>query len=298
MENAKNVLTPFEDKKSERWGYVDGYGKTIIFPQFANAGNFSEGLAPAQKIKLLGRIAGKFFVIIISAISKFYGEGEQGLQNIFGGKYGYIDMVGKFVIKPQYNWAGNFSEGLARARIGDKWNRWGKYGYIGKFGNFIIAPVFDDAEDFHNGFAYIEWQPATKPVGFSYKGQIYKTGEIKVNTESFPSFMTERFSEGLAYIDINYKFGYINKAGDFVIEPQFDDADKFSEGLARINIGGKWTSYSSFCQGGYWGFIDKSGDIIIQPQYHTAESFINGIAKVGVSGKYFYINKKGEVIKE
>ena len=37
------------------------------------------------------------------------------------------------------------------------------------------------------------------------------------------------FSEGLAAVAIGGKVGFINKAGEFVIKPLFDDAEDFSK---------------------------------------------------------------------
>ena len=34
--------------------------------------------------------------------------------------------------------------------------------------------------------------------------------------------------------------GFIDKTGHYVINPQFDLADSFSDGLARVRIGDKW----------------------------------------------------------
>lgn len=47
----------------------------------------------------------------------------------------------------------------------------------------------------------------------------------------------------------NSLLGYINTSGDFVIEPQFDLAQEFSEGLAYVETGQ------------YAGYIDKSGKL-------------------------------------
>src|SRR5688572_3761124 len=49
------------------------------------------------------------------------------------------------------------------------------------------------------------------------------------------------------------RWGYINTAGELVIEARYDDAGPFSEGLASVNKRGKW------------GFIDQNGNEIIEP---------------------------------
>lgn len=57
-------------------------------------------------------------------------------------------------------------------------------------------------------------------------------------------------SSGLFPVYQNGKRGYIDKTGKIVINPQFDDARHFTEGLASVNIGDKW------------GYIDKAGKIV------------------------------------
>ena len=84
-------------------------------------------------------------------------------------------------------------------------------------------------------------------------------------------------------------WGFISsKTGDFVIEPQFIDADKFSDcGLAPVQIGEKW------------GYINEEGDFIIEPQYDAAGVFSKaGIAAVFLNGKWGCINTKGTIIVE
>ncbi|MGK7921863.1 MAG: WG repeat-containing protein, partial [Trichodesmium sp.] len=54
---------------------------------------------------------------------------------------------GKRVIQPEYDFAGNFSEGLAEVRIDDK------YGYINAANEMVIEPEFDNAFAFSNGIA-------------------------------------------------------------------------------------------------------------------------------------------------
>ena len=48
------------------------------------------------------------------------------------------------------------------------------------------------------------------------------------------------FSEGLASVELNGKWGFINKTGKEVIPLKYDDAYPFSEGLAKVKLNGKY----------------------------------------------------------
>ena len=54
------------------------------------------------------------------------------------------------------------------------------------------------------------------------------------------SYWSNNFSEGLANVKINGKWGYINTKGEEVIPCQYDAANPFSEGVAVVIIGKKW----------------------------------------------------------
>ena len=59
------------------------------------------------------------------------------------------------------------------------------------------------------------------------------------------------FSEGLAGVETNDKWGFVNKSGKEVIPCKYDDVYDFSEGLAGVKMNGKW------------GFVNKSGKEVI-----------------------------------
>lgn len=46
------------------------------------------------------------------------------------------------------------------------------------------------------------------------------------------------FSEGLAVISLNGKYGYIDKTG-MIVKPQFDSVKEFENGFASVRLG-KW----------------------------------------------------------
>ncbi|EOF7418168.1 WG repeat-containing protein [Campylobacter coli] len=94
------------------------------------------------------------------------------------------------------------------------------------------------------------------------------------------------FWEGLAGVKLNGKWGFIDKSGKIVIESKFDSGGHFSEGLAGVKLNGKW------------GFIDKNGEFAIKPNFDDAWYFREGLAKVGLNGKYGLIDKSGKIVIE
>lgn len=94
-----------------------------------------------------------------------------------------------------------------------------------------------------------------------------------------------RFYAGLAIVAKDGKYGYIDRSGKTVIPFLYDYADYYSLGLARVKKAGKW------------GYIDKSGKTVIPFIYDMAHSF-HGLAKVKKDGKEGYINKSGRWVKD
>jgi hypothetical protein len=106
------------------------------------------------------------------------------------------------------------------------------------------------------------------------------------------------FSEGLAAVQTGKtedgKWGYIDKSGKFVIDPQFDYAEGFSEGLAAVRSGDD--------KSGKWGFIDRSGKYAITPQWDHVSRFTGGLSIVRtgniVTGTERVIDKRGNYISD
>ena len=82
------------------------------------------------------------------------------------------------------------------------------------------------------------------------------------------------FSEGIAAVKIKNHYGFIDKRGDVVIEPKYDDACGFSDGLAAVKVGKKY------------GFIDHTGRMVIEPQFGFGNDQV------------FYLNKSNKTEKD
>jgi hypothetical protein len=142
-------------------------------------------------------------------------------------KIGYIDKTGKVVIKPQFDFAENFSEGFARVFLSGKW------GYIDTKGKYLVNLQFESAADFSEGFGAVKKDGKWGFIDSNGKIAIRFQFEGHFSYSQFPP----KFSEGLAAVISEGKFGYIDKSGKFVIKPQFFHANDFKDGLARVVIG-------------------------------------------------------------
>lgn len=136
-------------------------------------------------------------------------------------KYGFINRFGEWTVKPTYDDAFEFNEGLALVKI----NSVG-YGFINTKGEEVIKPVFADAGSFSEGLASAK-SPETGLYGF-----IDKTGKWVIQ----PKFnKAGSFSETLAPVaDETGKWGYIDRTGKWVIKAQYDYALSFVQGRAKV----------------------------------------------------------------
>ena len=103
------------------------------------------------------------------------------------------------------------------------------------------------------------------------------------------------FSEGLATVALDALRGYIDQTGNLVIPTKFGWAGKFCEGLARVNFHkGRFGTHIEWYRAvAGVGFIDKTGKTVTQEAYSTGLSdFSEGVAWI-VGG---YIGKDGKKI--
>lgn len=90
-------------------------------------------------------------------------------------------------------------------------------------------------------------------------------------------------------IIINGKFGFIDKTGNVVITPKFDEIMPFSEGLALVVLNHKKI------------FIDKTGKVVIEPKnFEPINNFTDGLARGEVTNRKRYnkgyIDKAGRLV--
>lgn len=194
--------------------------------------------------------------------------------------YGFVNREGNYVVKPVFNQACSFSDGLAAVRMGKKW------GYIDKTGNFVISPRFDTAADsFREGLAYVRWTQkgdGTLAENQEHNGVIDRSGKVIVENAA------NDFHCGLGSFNNGdrdqVKFGYVDMEGRVVIAPQFQETGEFGEDMAPVKLQGKY------------GYIDKTGRVVIKAAFSGAGTFSEGLASAALGDKSGYINHCGDFV--
>lgn len=198
---------------SNKAEYINAKGETKIAAMYDNAGQFLDGVAVVTMGSKQGAInkAGEF------TIQPTY---EYGLWNMSEGllcyedkneKCGVLDKNGNIVVSPIYYDLGNVSDGLIQT-VGKV-----KCGYMNKKGEIVIPEIYYSTYPFYEGQAWVKqseeedgaWMSIDKKnsvVFYLAKGEYPVTG----------------FHNGLALVETEDGFKYVNKSGSLVYSWTYD----------------------------------------------------------------------------
>jgi hypothetical protein len=266
----------------------------VVKPQFLRGDDFFEGRAAISTQDQAGylRSDGSWAVVLPEG-SIPTGRCSEGLAWFAkGGRFGCVDLEGKVVIPPTYDWYEDFSEGLAVVGV----NRNAKadpfnpeldpklIGYVDRTGRVVIPLRFEYAQSFHDGLARID------------EGYIDTTGKLAIPLRDLSSdpdlyvCTASDFSKGRAVVtllsksDRPSKVVLLDTKGGRVVTLACGGLWGFSEGLAKIHINEKI------------GYIDESGTITIPANFDSGSDFHEGLCLVRVGDELQYIDKRGTVI--
>lgn len=242
------------------YGYIDSSGSEVIEPRFRAANIYVNGKTGAD-------IDGKWFIIDSDGdkvstsddtFSYIGSLGEKGYAPaVLDGKAGYVDFSLK-KYKFEFSYTGNFMEGIAAVKKGDKW------GLINEDLKMITDCIYDDIkldEGFCTKNGYV----------FAKKDGAYilldKEGK-RIGKESFEDAKLFEADEPAA-VKKGDRWGFLDTAGKVKIECKYEDAYSFHMGLAPVK------------EGNTYRYIDKKGTIKIMTEFNDARPFNeNGIAVV------------------
>jgi len=190
--------------------------------------------------------------------------------------YGLMDSTGKWVVKPSFAELADFHEGLAAVKINDKW------GFINVNGKLVIPTKFSEVTPFSNGIAEVSWQGKSRFIDKTGKEiipiQYDDIRHLKTNTNFFR-------------ILIKNKWGLVNKQGQILIPPKYDQVKAFYDHFVIVLNKNKW------------GILNTNGEVILPMQYNYIERILEHPAyqpskwfKAKKGNQLFIVDSIGSII--
>jgi len=172
-----------------------------------------------------------------------------------------------------------------------------KFGYIDVNGLVIIEPKYDDCEYFSEGLAYVKLDGK---VGFINSKEELKISFRKFERYSsdfnFPKEDSRKFLNGLVvFKGKDGKYGFLDKNGEWAIEPKYLAVAPFYEGFAVVEIAAPGVKGRSGFPN--YEIIDIKGEKLVDMQFRGIGMFSDGVIPVQLREKdstYGVLNSKGE----
>lgn len=141
------------------------------------------------------------------------------------GLWGYANSEGKFTIKPVFTSVCPYEGKIARVEFEGKW------GTISNAGLFIVTPLYESIAEYSaDSLAVARWNGKSGLI--NAKGE--RVQKIEYDTLLYADY---------GYISkIGNKYGTIDKRGEIILSPQFQDIETLDRlrGLEQIQKDGKW----------------------------------------------------------
>ncbi len=246
-------------------GVISPTGDFIIpLGQYDDVGSFSEGLCAVKKGDKWGFVDKNGQIVISPAYDKasFFQEGLASVQ--IDKMWGAIDRNGKMVIKPAFGWSFVFYDGVATVYDG------GKFCYINTAGTRLFDTQFRSNSRFSEGLSLCTTEYDATKKAYLYK-YIDLSGQVVLNLGTKYKQLGN-FQEGLAYVERDGHLGFIDRAGNEIITPEYQSFKWVLSGFKDGCVAAQ--------KDDTWGIIDKTNQIVIPLMYDDAASYNEGYCLV------------------
>ncbi|MCR8635680.1 WG repeat-containing protein [Paenibacillus radicis (ex Xue et al. 2023)] len=304
-----------------RWGFIDSKGTMIIQPQYEYASDFqNNGLAVVQMNGQNGLInSNGAYVVkpVYDSISPF-SEGRAVVIDSQGFKV--MDEAGHIITKKAYDYIASYSNGRAMASVANPSGP-SLYGFLDLHGNEVIKPQFEQAGDFKqnktvvkvkdNDFALIGLD-GRKLASYPYAsvgqlgdgllpfqqqlqgkyGYIDEKGSIVIQ----PAYTyAMAFMDGRAVVntaeDFGSRYGLIDKQANYIIKPDYNEIRTLGE--QRLALGKAIDAQQPFI-GSTFAIADMNGQMLTSFKYHDVGDFKQGLASVNDQKQTYFIDRNGK----
>ncbi len=248
-------------------------------------------------------------------------EEEKALLGVYTtGAWGICDSEGNEIVEPLYDDIGHFQGDYADFTLN------GKMGVLRYDGEVVVKPEWEDL---------IVYEDCASVCKQGRWGMITDLDNSELGIELAYDFVGAYGKGDYAVFERNNKFGLLDRAGNEIIPPRYDDmiyqSDRLATGYYLVQ-GNRPSSYGIVHDGKIvltdnhqlvlsplngaaaeeepyllacnpreqWGYLDKTGKFVIDTKFDRADEFIAGrdVAFVSLDGEICLIDRDGRPVLE
>ena len=257
-------------------------------------------------------------IFFIFAFNQAYNDKPKGFFPIKEyGKWGYINSAGKTIIPCQFDWAGEFSEGLA-AFFEDS-----LYGFVDTTGKIVIQPTFIKVSKFSDGLCQVVIKNDTcnenKFTGLIRASQFSDNSmhgffgldncnqKAFINKDGSIAFYHSYkniglFKYGSAFVTINNEICFMDKTGKVIFNTHCPPGynREFSDGIISLStqtaVWVKQNDLSEIMVGDTTKYFDTSGKVMLLLMGSKTGRFSEGLLNIKINNKPVYIDVTGKPV--
>ena len=261
--------------------------KSVSPKSFTTIGYFFEEVTLAQEKKGEPLLVVDKFGEKVAIVDNYQGHEirmahnfEEGLALVYTNsrKYGYVDTRGEMVIKPVYDYAVDFSEGLAVVGVADGEGRLA-YQVINKQGNVQFYITLQNCR-IHERFAC--GCLMFKNLEQNYCGALDREGNVCLYLPTrVQEVMPFRYDAAIFWTESGV--GLMDKAGKVLIPANYDNGRVIGERRVALKLRNKWALF------------DFEGRPLCEFVYDWISDF-EGCAFARKNSVYYLIDERGQVV--
>ena len=276
-------------RKNGLWGYVGGKGAVAVTPTFELATNFYNNHAAVQKdgelyiIDRSGKRRALADDFTAEEIARFNGsvfsvmlpETDKYIMAVWSNSPDNPVIAKR---ETGFEYYGISSDGITAIKNDGKWIQ---YDSSNRKEKISTERDFEDIALDEFGRCAINGAVFVKTSG-NYQMIDYAGNNIAGPFDDAKPFFEKG---GWAAVEKDGKWGFINSAGNMVIDYIFEDAGSSSSIRSSVSA----EILAPVKKDGFWGYIKTDGEFAIEPKYECAKQFVNGCAPVKEAAGWYYI---------
>ena len=246
----ENGLTA--ERKNGYWTLLDASGHILM-----------------EKLTAQPQFRGSYAVVKLGT-----GIKEEGLssEDVEVSRRGLIDDRGKICIPPEYDQMALINDSGTVAA-----EKNGLYGMLDANGKVLLDFKYKYINESFNGHCTVAVEDAHGDFAWGVvdeQGKMILPAEYK-SIDIYPDgTMIVGHAEKIGDFEMNTLYGYMNMAGEWIIEPRFASAEPFQYGYAPVRM--RVTIRDPFSDTGRarrWGLIDARGEFVLPAEFDGIDLF-------------------------